>query len=171
MKSFLLSVSAAFAGEVAKSQLANTIADFDCNFECYKGILKDIRKCNSDEEATQEDKTECETQAWLDFWFSCLGEQCGATLPEGVCAERCIPPLEEAVEKCDEMLENGEISNIEHYMCIMGPGGPGETWEICTAECICEQPFCNCEPPETAQVTTGYIKRWDLRDISIICYK
>ena len=65
------------------------------------------------------------------------------------------------------MLESGEISKIEHYKCVMGPGGPAETWELCTADCICEQPFCNCEPPETA---VGYSKNWNLRDTTIICY-
>jgi len=100
-----------------------------------------------------------------------LGDSCGATLPEGVCGELCIPPFEEEVAKCDEALENGELNQLEHYMCIMGPGGPGETWENCTADCICEQPFCNCEPPEDRdQIREGFTRKWDLRDVTIICY-
>ena len=70
-----------------------------------------------------------------------------------------------------EALENGELNQLEHYMCIMGPGGPGETWEKCTADCICEQPFCNCEPPEDRdQIREGFTRKWDLRDTTIICY-
>ena len=70
-----------------------------------------------------------------------------------------------------EALANGELNQLEHYMCIMGPGGPGETWEKCTADCICEQPFCNCEPPEDRdQIREGFTRKWDLRDTTIICY-
>ena len=70
-----------------------------------------------------------------------------------------------------EALASGELNQLEHYMCIMGPGGPGETWEKCTADCICEQPFCNCEPPEDRdQIREGFTRKWDLRDTTIICY-
>ena len=70
-----------------------------------------------------------------------------------------------------EALANGELNQLEHYMCIMGPGGPGETWEKFTADCICEQPFCNCEPPEDRdQIREGFTRKWDLRDTTIICY-
>ena len=56
-------------------------------------------------------------------------------------------------------------------MCIMEPGGPGETWEKCTADCICDQPFCNCVPPERRdEIRKGVTKKWDLRDTTIICY-
>lgn len=53
----------------------------------------------------------------------------------------------------------------------MGPGGPGATWEKCTADCICDQPFCNCVPPERRdEIRKGVTKKWDLRDTTIICY-
>ena len=98
MKLFLLTISsAALAGKVAHPDAA----DFDCTLDCYKKMIKDIMKCGADEEATQDEIDECANQAFLDWWHSCLGEQCGAILPEGVCAERCIPALEEGVAKCD----------------------------------------------------------------------
>jgi len=101
MKLLFLSLSSAFGGKLATSQSAEILADFDCTVECYKTLFKDVVKCGSDEEATQEEIDLCGNQAFADFWYSCLGQQCGANLPEGVCAERCIPPLEDAVMKCD----------------------------------------------------------------------
>ena len=70
------------------------------------------------------------------------------------------------------MLANGEIDNIEHYMCIMGPGGPAETWELCTADCICDQPGCNCIPPESISIQHGTSKYevYNLRETEVICY-
>ena len=152
----------------------------------WREVFQDVIKCETNDDYTEEDVGICADNAFLNFWYVCLGDTCGAELPEGVCADECIPALEEEVAKCDGMIwvfrqtypntipeafENGELNRLEHYMCIMGPGGPGETWEKCTADCICEQPFCNCEPPEDRdQIREGFTKKWDLRDTTIICY-
>ena len=66
-------------------------------------------------------------------------------------------------------LANGEITQGEHYKCVMGPGGPGPTWEQCTAECICDQPFCNCVPPEEGMSSETWFQP-NLRDTTITCY-
>ena len=68
-----------------------------------------------------------------------------------------------------DALANGEINQIEHYKCVMGPGGPGPTWEQCTAECICDQPFCNCVPPEEGTSSETWFQP-NLRDTTITCY-
>ena len=44
---------------------------------------------------------QCHIENVQNWWYGCLGDYCGATLPEGVCAEKCIPPLEEGVALCD----------------------------------------------------------------------
>ena len=72
-----------------------------------------------------------------------------------------------------EALENGELNQLEHKNVHYRTQRrvPGETWEKCTADCICEQPFCNCEPPEDRdQIREGFTRKWDLRDTTIICY-
>ena len=43
-------------------------------------------------------------------------------MPDGTCDKRCTPVLEEQLKECDDALANGEINEIEHYKCIMGPG-------------------------------------------------
>ena len=67
-------------------------------------------------------------------------------------------------------MENEEINLIEHYQCIFGPGGPADTLETCTAECVCEQPGCNCTPPEDRAEDVFEIKRFEMRDMIITCY-
>ena len=54
-------------------------------------------------------------------------------MPDGSCDAECTPTLEEQIRACDEQLASGEINAIQHYMCVMGPGGPGEQWETCFA--------------------------------------
>ena len=66
-------------------------------------------------------------------------------------------------------MANGEITQIEHYKCVMGPGGPADTWERCTADCICDQPFCNCVPPEEGMSSETWFQP-NLRDTTITCY-
>ena len=56
-----------------------------------------------------------------------------AIMPDGSCDAECTPTLEEQIRACDEQLASGEINAIEHYICVMGPGGPGEQWETCFA--------------------------------------
>ena len=51
----------------------------------------------------------CHVETLQNWWYGCLGDYCGATLPEGVCAEKCIPPLEEGIALCD-----GKISKTWH---------------------------------------------------------
>ena len=68
-----------------------------------------------------------------------------------------------------DALANGEITQIEHYKCVMGPGGPADTWERCTADCICDQPFCNCVPPEEGMSSETWFQP-NLRDTTITCY-
>ena len=133
-------------------------------------------KCDLNDDFDEIEIEQCHVETLQNWWYGCLGDYCGATLPEGVCAEKCIPPLEEGIALCDgkisndflasthfgpsrsdpsghslfeicadsdlflDALANGEINQIEHYKCVMGPGGPGPTWEQCTAECICDQP-------------------------------
>ena len=65
-----------------------------------------------------------------------------------------------------DALANGEITQGEHYKCVMGPGGPSETWELCTADCICDQPWCDCTPPDD-QTKDFYPT---LKEISFTCY-
>ena len=65
-----------------------------------------------------------------------------------------------------DALANGEITQNEHYLCIMGPGGPSDTWDLCTASCICDQPWCDCTPPED-QTKDFYPT---LKEISFTCY-
>ena len=43
-------------------------------------------------------------------------------MPDGTCDKRCTPVLEEQLKECDDALANGEINQIEHYKCVMGPG-------------------------------------------------
>ena len=165
-------------------------------------------KCDLDESLDAEELEQCHVQNVQNWWYGCLGDYCGATLPEGVCAQKCIPPLEEGIALCDgkvffihrsctieaeiladvgqklclkthqavmphnvflDALANGEINQIEHYKCVMGPGGPGPTWEQCTAECICDQPFCNCVPPEEGTSSETWFQP-NLRDTTITCY-
>merc|ERR1712046_148774 len=143
--------------------------DFDCNVECYKELIKESLKCDLNDDYDENEIEQCHIETLQKWWYSCLGDYCGATLPEGVCAERCIPPLEEGMAKCDDALANGEINQIEHYLCVMGPGGPGPTWELCSAECVCEQPFCNCIPPEEGNSSESGFQP-NLRDTVIHCY-
>ena len=75
----------------------------------------------------------------------------------------------EKTQEFSEALANGEITQIEHYKCIMGPGGPADTWERCTADCICDQPFCNCVPPEEGMSSETWFQP-NLRDTTITCY-
>ena len=134
---------------------------------------------------------QCAEDAVKNWWHGCMGDYCGAKLPEGVCAQKCIPPFEEDLKVCDgkflsgwfwdkirmkhikkillDALANGEITQIEHYKCVMGPGGPADTWERCTADCICDQPFCNCVPPEEGMSSETWFQP-NLRDTTITCY-
>ena len=58
-------------------------------------------KCGLNEDYSYEEEIECADNAFLNWWHNCLGDNCGATLPEGVCAEKCIPSLEDEIAKCD----------------------------------------------------------------------
>lgn len=44
---------------------------------------------------------QCAEDAMRNWWHVCMGDYCGAKLPEGVCAQKCIPPFEEDIMKCD----------------------------------------------------------------------
>ena len=62
---------------------------------------------------------------------------------------------------------NGEITILEYAECL---SKHIDDMEDCTAECICEQPGCNCTPPENTQDQTEVIDRYELRDMIITCY-
>ena len=95
-------------------------ADFECVADCYRDVFREIIKCEQYE--TEAEIAQCSDDAFRQFWYVCLEGGCGATLPDGTCGLRCTPKLEEQVKECDDALANGEINEIEHYKCIMGPG-------------------------------------------------
>merc|ERR1739848_13026 len=145
-------------------------ADTPCGVTCMREFIRDDIKCDQMEEATEEEKMECSNEAFRNFWQNCLGDKCGNTMPDGRCGYECIPPLEDGVAKCDEALANGEINSIEHYKCVMGPGGPADMFDKCFEDCVCSSPWCNCTPPEIALQQTGFIDQLHLRDTTITCY-
>ena len=71
----------------------------------WREVFQEVIKCETNDDYTEEDVGICADNAFLNFWHVCLGDTCGATLPEGVCADECIPALEEEVAKCDGLIE------------------------------------------------------------------
>ena len=148
--------------------LVKAAADFECVTDCYRDMFRAVIKC--DQLETEAAIAECSNDAFRQFWYVCLEGGCGAIMPDGTCDARCTPTLEEEVKVCDDAFEGGELDEIEYYKCVMGPGGPAEKWESCFADCTCEMPWCNCTPPETAALQTGYSEKLSMRDTTIICY-
>ena len=60
-------------------------------------------KCDLDESLNAEELEQCHVENVQNWWYGCLGDYCGATLPEGVCYGECVPALEEGIQKCDGM--------------------------------------------------------------------
>jgi len=89
----------------AANAISNKSADFECLMNCYREVFQEVIKCETNDDYTEEDVGICADNAFLNFWHVCLGDTCGATLPEGVCADECIPALEEEVAKCDGLIE------------------------------------------------------------------
>ena len=58
-------------------------------------------KCDLNDDFDEIEIEQCHVETLQNWWYGCLGDYCGATLPEGVCAEKCIPPLEEGIALCD----------------------------------------------------------------------
>merc|ERR1719378_1643558 len=150
--------------------LVQASKDQPCGITCFRQFFRDEIKCDNMEEATEEEKVACSEEAFRKFWQDCLGDECGNNMPDGSCGAKCIPPLEDGVAACDEALENGEINSIEHYKCIMGPGGPADMFDKCFEECVCSSPWCNCTPPEIALRQNGFVEQLHLRDTTITCY-
>ena len=98
MKLFLFAISSTYAGKLSEPAPA---AELECTWDCFTTMFKETLKCRADEEATEEEILECDNQALSDFWYSCLGERCGANLPDGTCGDKCTPILIEEVTKCD----------------------------------------------------------------------
>ena len=163
MKLFLSVIALASASNI------DVTDDRPCGMTCMREFIRDDIKCDN-LEGTEEEKNQCAEDAFRQFWSGCLGDVCGKTMPDGRCGKLCTPPLEDGIAACDDLLESGEINQIEHYKCVMGPGGPADTWERCFAQCTCDSPWCNCTPPEVAFAQTGYESQLHLRDTTITCY-
>ena len=52
---------------------------------------------------------QCADDAVRNWWHGCMGDYCGAKLPEGVCAQKCIPPFEEDLKVCDGKFFSGWV--------------------------------------------------------------
>ena len=156
----LFPVLSCISGLSAFSAFKEEKIEHSCLKECTFGLYRSVLKCYTlaGEGATEEEIKECENQAMMDYWFSCLGEQCGAHLPEGLCLNTCVPLAGNGLAKCDEMLENGEINGPQHLKCLLEQV---DIFEECFETCFCDQPYCNCEPPESNP---------DSRDLIIHCY-
>ena len=66
---------------------------------CIRKLFRTVLKCNSLE--TEEQIDDCHNEAFFDWWHGCLGQQCQAKLPKGVCFKRCGPPFQNEALKCD----------------------------------------------------------------------
>ena len=84
----------------------------DGNF--FRELIRESLKCDLNDDFDEIEIEQCHVETLQNWWYGCLGDYCGATLPEGVCAEKCIPPLEEGIALCD-----GKISKTWHW-----PGRP-----------------------------------------------
>ena len=64
---------------------------------------------------------QCAEDAVRNWWHGCMGDYCGAKLPEGVCARKCIPPFEEDIKVCDGKFFSGwvwdriKVNHIKNY--------------------------------------------------------
>ena len=92
----------------------------ECVVDCYRDVFREVIKCEQYE--TEAEIAKCSEEAFRHFWYVCLEGGCGANMPDGTCDKRCTPVLEEQLKECDDALANGEINQIEHYKCVMGPG-------------------------------------------------
>ena len=72
----------------------------------FRELIRESLKCDLNDDFDEIEIEQCHVETLQNWWYGCLGDYCGATLPEGVCAEKCIPPLEEGIALCD-----GKISN------------------------------------------------------------
>jgi len=63
--------------------------------------MRESIKCGSNPDWEDAEIEQCAEDAMRNWWHGCMGDYCGAKLPEGVCAQKCIPPMEEDIMKCD----------------------------------------------------------------------
>ena len=75
-------------------------------------LIRNSLKCDLDESLNAEELEQCHVENVQNWWYGCLGDYCGATLPEGVCAEKCIPPLEEGIALCDGKISKNGMDRI-----------------------------------------------------------
>ena len=50
----------------------------------------------------------------FDWWHGCLGQQCDATLPKGVCFKQCGLPFQEEILKCDGKQVSQTVSCLKY---------------------------------------------------------
>ena len=67
----------------------------------FRELIRESLKCDLNDDFDEIEIEQCHVETLQNWWYGCLGDYCGATLPEGVCAEKCIPPLEEGIALCD----------------------------------------------------------------------
>ena len=71
------------------------------NVNIFRELIRESLKCDLNDDFDEIEIEQCHVETLQNWWYGCLGDYCGATLPEGVCAEKCIPPLEEGIALCD----------------------------------------------------------------------
>ena len=82
--------------QVKNNRIATTSDD-----NIFRELIRESLKCDLNDDFDEVEMEQCHIENVQNWWYGCLGDYCGATLPEGVCAEKCIPPLEEGIALCD----------------------------------------------------------------------
>ena len=96
-----------------------SLANF--SWQTSRELIRESLKCDLNDDFDEIEIEQCHVETLQNWWYGCLGDYCGATLPEGVCAEKCIPPLEEGIALCDGKIPNDFLALTQLVLPIRIP--------------------------------------------------